>query len=336
MEQEIKSKFNDEIVRYGASLYGISIEELTSIGGSMNFVYEYQRNGLHYILRFTPTEQRSMELVKGELDWLLYLQRNGLSVSIPVESSKGNIVENIDVNDSSFIITSFIKAKGKAVSYPDCLRDHELYYKCGVAIGKLHALSKLYIPSTQTIQRKDWHHNFYLKNMHKFIPSNQTKVIQGCTNTISTIEKELPTNSQSYGLTHGDIHGGNFKVNDCGITLFDFDEAQYSWFIDDIVTQMYYLVYVYGGDDGRELRESQANRFMEHFMKGYTLENVIDDYWIKKIPLFLRLREIIVYIGMYKNHPDISKLNQWGKDFIAEAKIRIENGIPIVDIWNEH
>jgi Ser/Thr protein kinase RdoA (MazF antagonist) len=328
--------FNDDIIRYGAFLYGVSIEELTDIGGSMNFVYEYQRNGLHYILRYTPTEHRSMELVKGELDWILYLHRNGLSVSIPVESIKDNIVEIIEVNGSSFIITSFMKAKGKAVSYPDCLRDHELYYTCGVAIGKLHALSKLYIPSSQGIRRNDWYHNFYLKNMQRFIPSHQTKVIQGCTNTISIIEKELPTDSRSYGLTHGDIHVGNFRVNDCGITLFDFDEAQYSWFIDDIVSQMYYLVYVYGGDDGRELRESQANRFMEHFMKGYMLENGIADYWIKKIPLFLRLREIIVYTGMYKNHPDPSNLNQWGKDFLAEAKIRIENGIPIVDIWSGH
>ncbi|NGM83831.1 phosphotransferase [Paenibacillus sp. 7124] len=334
MEQEIKSKFNAEIVRYGAALYDISAEELTSIGGSMNFVYEYQRNGHPYILRFTPTEHRSMDLVKGELDWLLYLHCNGLSVSIPVESTQKNLVEYVHVKDSSFIVTSFLKAKGKAVSYPDCLHDHELYYKCGAAVGKLHALSKAYTPSTQTIQRKDWQHNFYLMNMHKFIPADQTKVIAGCTNTISLIKKELPIDAESYGLTHGDIHVGNLRVNEGGITLFDFDEAQYSWFVDDIVTQLYYLVYVYGGDDGRELRESQATRFMEHFMRGYTLENVIDDYWIKKIPWFLLLREIIVYIGMYKNHPDLSKLNQWGKDYIAEAKIRIENGIPIVDIWN--
>ena len=33
---------------------------------------------------------------------------------------------------------------------------------------------------------------------------------------------------------------------------------------------------------------------------------------------------------MYKNHPDISELNQWGKDYVAEAKVRIEKGIPIV------
>ncbi|WP_025689147.1 phosphotransferase enzyme family protein [Paenibacillus zanthoxyli] len=334
MEQEFKSKFNEEIIRYGAALYDTSIEELISIGGSMNFVYEYQRNGHPYILRFTPTEHRSMDLVKGELDWLLYLHCNGLSVSIPVESTKKNLVEYVHVNDSSFIITSFLKAKGELVTYPDCLHDHELYYKCGASVGKLHALSKAYTPSTQTIQRNEWQYNFYLMNMHKFLPSNQERVILGCTNTISLIKKELPVDAESYGLTHGDIHVGNLRINESGITLFDFDEAQYSWFIDDIVTQLYYLVYVYGGDDGRELRESQATRFMEHFMKGYTLENVIDDYWIKKVPLFLLLREIIVYIGMYKNHPDLSQLNQWGKDYIAEAKTRIEHGIPIVDIWS--
>ncbi|WP_151736770.1 phosphotransferase enzyme family protein [Paenibacillus tengchongensis] len=334
MEQDIIAKLDADIIRYGASLFGTSLKELTSMGGSMNFVYEYQRNEQQYVLRFTPAEHRRLELVQGELDWLLFLHRNGLSVSIPVESLQGNLVEYINVNDGSFIVTSFIKAKGEAASYPDCLHDHELYYKCGVAAGKLHALSKLYTPSDQTIARKDWRHNYYLMNRHKFIPSDQTKVIQGCRNTISALEHELPIDSESYGLTHGDIHVGNFKVNDRSITLFDFDEAQYNWFINDIVTPMYYLVYVYGGDDGRALRESQASRFMEHFMKGYISEYRIDDYWIKKIPLFLRLREIIVYVGMYRNHPDISTLNQWGKDFMAEAKVRIEKGIPIVDIWS--
>ena len=333
MEKHIVKRFDDEVIRRGASFYGVTPDSLKPCHGSMNFVYEYEKDGRGYILRFTPSEHRSLSMVQGELEWLLHLNAHGVSVSTPVASLDGNLAQLVHHDDGGFTVTSFVKAQGKPVGYPDCLHDYDLYYKCGVAIGRLHAVSKSYVPSSTQIQRKGWRDNFYLNNIHQFIPDHQVEVFQGCMDTIHSIQT-LPMDSRSFGLTHGDVHVGNFMVDGPHVVLFDFDEAQYSWFINDIVTQLYYLVYVYGGDDGNKLRESQAQRFMEHFMKGYNEENNIDDYWISQIPLFLRLREIIVYVGMYKNHPDISELNQWGKDYVAEAKVRIENGIPIVDIWN--
>ncbi|MCL6604861.1 MAG: hypothetical protein K6T94_18520 [Paenibacillus sp.] len=61
-----------------------------------------------------------------------------------------------------------------------------------------------------------------------------------------------------------------------------FDEAQYSWFVEHIAIQLYYLVYVYGGDEGWENREEQAIRFMKYFMIGYRMENTLDDYLVMR------------------------------------------------------
>ncbi|WP_438496893.1 hypothetical protein [Paenibacillus sp. IHBB 3054] len=95
---------------------------------------------------------------------------------------------------------------------------------------------------------------------------------------------------------------------------------------------------MYGGEEGKDSREDQARRFLAHFMKGYTRENTLEDYWMAQIPLFLMLRELIVYIGVFRNYDvdeSFSSLNnQWLKDWIAESKQRIEQSIPIVDIWN--
>ncbi|MHB1683375.1 MAG: phosphotransferase enzyme family protein [Bacilli bacterium] len=332
MENCIVQKFNEDIMRHGAALFGVTPESLSPCHGSMNFVYEYENQGTAYILRFTPSSHHSFDMVRGELEWLLYLKEREVSVSAPVASVRGTLAELVGEHGSVFTVTSFVKACGKPIAYPDCLHDHELYYKCGVAIGRLHAVSKSFVPSSTAVSRQDWRNNFYLTHIREFIPRDQAKVFKGYTDTMSKL-MALPVDRQSFGLTHGDVHVGNLRVDGSRVTLFDFDEAQYSWFMDDIVTQMYYLVYVYGGDDGRELRESQAKRFMANFMKGYFEESSIDDYWMSQVPLFLRLREIIVYVGMYKNHPDVSELNQWGKDYMSEAKVRIEGGIPIVDMW---
>lgn len=106
--------------------------------------------------------------------------------------------------------------------------------------------------------------------------------------------KHLDADINTYGLIHGDINVGNFLVDNGKLTLFDFDEAQYSWFVEDIAIQLYYLVYVYG-DDSMEDRQLQCQRFMEHFLKGYVKENSISENELKLIPLFLRLRDYCLY-----------------------------------------
>jgi hypothetical protein len=74
---------------------------------------------------------------------------------------------------------------------------------------------------------------------------------------------------------------------------------------------------------------------MHFFMKGYRLENTLNEFWIEQIPLFLRLRELIVYIGAFRNFDGdetfSSSDNQWFKDWIAESRVRLENNIPIVN-----
>jgi hypothetical protein len=61
---------------------------------------------------------------------------------------------------------------------------------------------------------------------------------------------------------------------------------------------------------------------------------------LESIPLFLRLRELNVYIGAFRNFDgdeSFSKSdNQWFKDWIAESRARLEtNNNPIVDVWWE-
>lgn len=332
MEKDIKEKFNNKIVLTGAKRFGVLFEELSYIGAWQNFIFEYQKQGESYILRFTPSSHRSQNQIIGELDWILYLYNNGVSVSKPILSINGERTEVVEYSDLTYTVTSFVKAEGRKIGYPECLSDTKLYYNLGQITGKIHALSKKYIPKDETTRRHDWSQNYYLQNVEKFVPLSQPQIHIACQKLIEKIKNSLPKDINSYGLIHGDIGVGNFVINQRGITLFDFEDAQYSWFVEDISIPLYYLVYVYGGEEGKKDRETQALRFLEHYMKGYYQENSIDEFWLKQIPLFLKLREIIVYTGMYRS-TELTQMNQWGLDFISESKVRIENSIPIVNGW---
>lgn len=335
MEAEVKAIFNDLLLTAGAEKFGSTLDQLSYIGAWQNFVYEYKEKGKSYILRFTPSTHRSENLVKGELDWIQYLAHNGVAVSEPVASRYGNLTEVVQQDDMQFTVTSFVKAEGSKMGYPECLTDIDLYQRLGKVTGKMHALSKKYELQDESIRRHDWNQNYYLSHMEKFVPASQSFVFEARNLVMNKIRDTLPKDQNSYGLIHGDLGVGNYTVsgNERLITLFDFDEAQYSWFIEDIAIPLYYLVYVYGGVEGKEDRESQALRFMDSFLKGYDQENSLEEDWLKQLPLFLQLRELIAYTGMYRS-ADMAQLNQWGKDYIAQCQVRMEHGIPIVDIWS--
>ena len=330
MEPYLVEQLTDDVVGTGAARFGVSSDQLTPCHGSMNVVYEYQKSETSCILRFTPLAHRSVNMVRGEVAWLRYLANRGVPVSPPIPTHTGRYVVMVP---QGFAVTAFVKAPGDPVTYPDCLHDHDLYYHCGQTLGRLHAASVSYVPASSTVRRSEWRENFYLRHIRDFVLCHEDPVFSRVPDIIARLDR-LPRTVGSFGLTHGDVHVGNLRRDGAKITLFDFDDAQYSWFLDDIVTLMYYLVYVYGGEENRPLRESQARRFLAHFLCGYRETFTFDDRWMIFIPLFLQLREIIVYVGMYKNHPGMSNLNPWGRDFMGEARQRIAQGEPIVDLWS--
>lgn len=44
----------------------------------------------------------------------------------------------------------------------------------------------------------------------------------------------MPKSTESYGLIHADLHFWNFAVSPGGLTVFDFDNSEYNWFMADL------------------------------------------------------------------------------------------------------
>ncbi|WP_314589823.1 phosphotransferase [Paenibacillus terrigena] len=327
MEQQVKELMNDQLLDQAAITFGLRLSDLQVIGGFQNFVYEYEKNGKNYIFRMTHSSHRNANQVRGELEWIQYLYDHGVSVSRPIPSQHDRLVEVIEQEDSYFIITSFEKALGKKIFYPECMNNDSLSELCGEMTGQIHELSKRYVPSGKSITRHHWTDNYYLTHMKKFIPSHQYEIFEGfgqLTNQINLLNKEA-----RYGLIHGDINVANFMLDHNKITLFDFDECQYSWYVEDIAIQLFYMVYVVLNDSIQE-RNNQARRFLHHFLKGYERHTAMDSESLHNIGLFLRLRELIVYIGMHRSF-DLTNLDDWTSTYIQESRVRLEKGIPIVE-----
>ncbi|MDQ0914618.1 phosphotransferase enzyme family protein [Paenibacillus sp. V4I5] len=326
MDPKIKLMFLDDHAAEGSAQFGVNPKDLTFIGGFQNFIYSYNRDELKYILRFTPSTLRTSEGLEAEIEWIRYLSENGLSVSEPVSSVDGKDFERIQGkgNTMDFYVTSFRYAPGIKIGYPECLGNSMLYEQCGRITGRLHELAKFYKPMAK---RHTWEFNEYLLRAKDYLPSE----LQPALDELKASLASLPVNADNFGLIHGDINVGNFTVDESGqITLFDFDECQYSWYVEDIAIQLYYLLYVFG-EDSKSERKVQYELFIKHFELGYTEDGrQMPDSWKYKLKLFLRLREIIVVVGMHRSW-DLSQPDGWTCDFLQDSRMRIIEGISLID-----
>ncbi|MBS4539164.1 phosphotransferase [Clostridium sp. D2Q-11] len=323
MDKNIREKFNEEILGLIAKRYGVSLKELDNIGGFENFVYEFNRKDKDYILRISHSKRRSMNMIEGEVDWLNYLYNNGLSVSPAISSKEGNFVERVQSKDVDFLGVVFEKAEGRHVEYKDL--KPEIFIEWGKVIGKIHRLTKYYIPKKSDIKRFNWLDDY--REVESYIPKNQPIIKEKYRNIVKYIN-ELPKDRDSYGLIHTDAHSGNFFVKDNKITLFDFDDSCYKWFISDIAIPLfYYGMYENVGFDNIE----KSKEFIHYFLEGYDKENNLDSKWLKEIPVFLKLREIVLYSVIYRSL-DVNNLQGSAKRFMDKRSERIENDIRFLNI----
>lgn len=330
MIKKLKKQKEKEIVSALAEKFGISYDRLAPIrGGYQNRVFEVVQSNKSYIFRVSDSETRKEEEIKSELKWCLDLSKHGVPLSRPLTSRKGQLSETVTRDGVTMIGALFEKAPGRKMSYPEYLGDTKVFYQLGQITGKLHKASKI-IPNSN-LQRNPWSENHYLKNLYRYIPETEPKIRKAYDRLVSEL-KSLKQDPESYGLIHGDINVGNFCILEDRITLFDFDECQFSWFVEDIAIQLFYTVYPFG-DDSVIQRQQMADKFMQSFMSGYRKENSLDDYWIEKIPEFLKLRELIVHVGIYKKW-DFTDLNEWQKDYLDQSASRIKKGSALVKYQN--
>jgi Ser/Thr protein kinase RdoA (MazF antagonist) len=295
-----------------ARLFGTSkaaLGKFDDYEGCANLVYHYEREGQPLVLRLSYRPDRSVEMIRAELHFVEYLAEGGVRVSRPVPSINGNLIEVIPVGEVSLIAVAFVKGKGMRVPdnryrYRQGVPIEEYFQNWGQVLGQMHHLAKTYRPLSASIKRPEWHQWEYYRGFPygERLPTIQQKYDQ----LIAELHA-LPKDTDSYGLIHNDFNDGNFTVDyDNGdITVFDFDDSCYFWFMYDIACAWEGGI---GRTSFRPLEERRAfmDRYMGQVLTGYTRENILSDEWLARLPLFLRLVQMqeLMHFAQYLDEPD--------------------------------
>jgi Ser/Thr protein kinase RdoA (MazF antagonist) len=322
MERRIKERFNDSILREAMQRYGIASDQIHLLDGFESFMFEFERDSGSYILRIAHSLRRNENLIKGEVDWINFLDAGGASVAQAILSDEGRLVEAVDDGrGGSFLVTAFAKAPGRAPWEVGWSPDLSVTY--GQLLGRIHALSKGYRLTNPAWKRPEWDDELML-DIEGNLPTSEDLVVDRFRALRAHLEN-LPRDPQSYGMIHFDAHRGNLFVDETGrITLFDFDDCHHSWYANDVAIVLFYMVV------NTEDAAAVVAEFMPHFLRGYRRENRLDARWLQEMPYFLKLREIDLYAVIHRSF-DVNNLDDpWCSAFMKGRKERIENDVPYV------
>lgn len=338
----IVDMFNQYGLDEAAGLFGTSRNSLKiheDYLGCQNIVYDYHRDHRDLILRISYRYDRPYEQIMAEVHFISYLADNGALVSRAVPSVNGNLVESIQVQDKLFFVVSFIKGKGVRVPdnnyrYREDAPIEEYFQNWGRTLGKIHALSKDYKPLNSQMRRPNW----LSSRTHSFIDNRVPDAFPVVRQNLKGLVEEasqLPKDRDSYGLIHADFNDGNFTVDysNGDITVFDFDDICYNWF-------MYDLACAWEGGVGRtmfeadvEVRKDFMRRYFDVVMTGYNMENKLPNQWLQRLPFFLKMVEmdsLLEYFG-YNNQGLLGEEDQGRMKYLVYC---VKKEIPYLGLFD--
>ncbi|MFK5883696.1 MAG: phosphotransferase [Candidatus Izemoplasma sp.] len=325
MEKTIRSSINDEIINQAVLIYGGKFADVFFVGGFENCVYELALNKEPFILRLVHSNHREYNDVLAEIEFIDYLSNNQASVSQVIKTRANKLAETIKIDDGNyFTVTLFTKADGDFVVLKD--RTPDFFRNFGEVVGKFHKLTKSYQPIHK---RGQWYEEKHLAQLKVVLPEEDMFIYDKFKALIEEI-KALPTDLDSYGLIHTDLHFKNMFYESNKLTIFDWDDTSYKHFISDIAVIIFYM-YVYKYNLDNDKKGDYTYQFLRHFFEGYLSVNKLDYTWFDHLLKFLKLREFVLY-SVIMQESDEFRNTDGAKKFLSFYKERIRNDIPFLNI----
>ena len=259
--------------------------------GGRNLVWVCRLRGeKKYVLRISATGDRTEEDYLAETEFIRYLAQNGAPVADVIPSVNGKTVECVEQDGKKIYVTLFEYAKGTLLSdngyrYREGAPLEEYFYNTGKALGTIHRLSRKYRPVHRRAAFSDKYTPEYIDRL---IPDSYADLKQAICRRL-TEYRTLPTDPENYGLVHFDFSDGNYHVDpDTGdITVFDFDNCVYCWYMFDLAHLWTHGVGWYRHERDAKKRMACMDYYFRTVLEGYRSETDIPDETLGKLPLFI-------------------------------------------------
>ena len=293
-----------------------------------NYAYKVICPDNSFILRITSERHRSINQISSELDFQLYLYKNGAAVVSPLLTVDNKSVLFVTVDNQAFYIAAFSWANGQNWDGRSSDSTPEKLKNIGKELGKIHRLARDYKPE-RAEKRRLWNESQHLIKAYELFRAYDEKLYSAFVEYMNEMS-DLPIDSDVFGLTHGDYQLSNYMIDENGhITVFDFDECEYSWYATDIAIWVHCFLL---SDDPTKLitKAEDAEMMLYYLIAGYITENKLNRDVIMNLQPLFTMRDF-VYLSTILENKSKGAHNKWGDDFISTCLDRILNKKPFLE-----
>lgn len=236
---------------------------------SSNAIYPFPWNGKCCFLRLAPVEEKLLRNIQGELEFIQYLRKNEYPALEPIPSKNGEYILTLNTPWGSYYATAFYGVPGEQIEDSDF--SEKVCFAYGKALGKLHALSQAFEPSTKKQDYQD-----ILNSMEQQLCGNWPLLEK--LNLLRRRLAALQKDSMHYGLVHYDFECDNvfYEADSGSCHVIDFDDGVYHFYALDIEQAL---------DSIDEEAGDKAENAKAAFLNGYKTEFLYDEAIVSSLPL---------------------------------------------------
>ena len=225
--------------------YGIHGAKVSCINFEFNATFAVEsESGAKYALRININSTRTVENMKGEIEWVRHLNRtSGIHTPTPIATVKDNYIVSALHADSGQTLYGLMYSwlEGEELGdEPTLSQLHEV----GRAMATLHQESTDFALSADaalpTFNDFFWGTEDFLFSDKSVLSDTDRALIQQAHDLIMQFTNDLYQNSKVH-IIHADMHGWNLMWNEDQLSVFDFDDCGYGVEAQDLAVTLYYL-----------------------------------------------------------------------------------------------
>lgn len=278
---------------------------------SANFLFQFEAAEQAYYLRFNHADERTPRFLQAELAYLQHLAKAGLAVAQPIPSQHGNLIESVETAHGLFHAVVFERLAGQQFETDQL--SLPMFRQWGQALGTLHATSQGYRAPGRPVWQQQ------LATVARNLPRDE----KATRRLLGRIEHELETMrvvNDNYGIIHFDFEQDNLVWQDGRIGMFDFDDCAWSWFLADVAYALRDLF----ADDAAQV-DLNRPEFVA-FVEGYRTVKPLRDAELRRIPLFLWMHHLIMYIRLQRALATEGAIDEpeWAQNLRAKLTAKVE------------
>lgn len=225
--------------------YGIHGAKVSCINFEFNATFSVETDsGTKYALRININSTRTVENMKGEIEWVRHLSRtSGIHTPTPIATlSDQYIISGFHADSQqSLYAVMYSWLDGEELGDEPTLNQlHEV----GRAMAILHQESQDFALSADsslpTFKDFFWGTEDYLFSDRSKLAEVDRVLIKEAHDHIMNLTNELYANSLIH-IIHADFHGWNLMWHEDRLSIFDFDDCGFGLEAQDLAVVLYYL-----------------------------------------------------------------------------------------------